>query len=218
MPDTGAREPPVAAKRSRRRVSPVVYVPALVLLGVTAVVGPRGAWEGQWVSIAADGAGPVEDRGDDPSSARTRPVGVDPIPPPVSRTTAPSEEPPTAPPQTPPPTEATRPPSRTQTAARPTTSAPRVSPSAPAPTETFGWVAVEGADFYRVQFFRGRALVLEGWPIEPRVTVSRAWVFRGRTVRLSPGSYRWVVRPAFGPRKTARYGPPVVESIWTYRG
>jgi hypothetical protein len=59
--------------------------------------------------------------------------------------------------------------------------------------------------------------VFEAWPTDARVTVPLRGTFRGRRFSFTSGSYRWVVRPAYGPRSSARYGEPIVRSVWTVK-
>jgi hypothetical protein len=49
----------------------------------------------------------------------------------------------------------------------------------------------------------------------PRIELPLRWVFRGRQFRLTPGTYRWEVRAAFGPRSRPRYGKLITQSTWT---
>jgi hypothetical protein len=76
------------------------------------------------------------------------------------------------------------------------------------PARDFVWPPVDGADYYQVQFFRGGKLFYDAKTPGPRLTVPKTLVFR-------PGSYRWVVRPGFGPRSENRIGQPVVDSAFT---
>jgi hypothetical protein len=87
-------------------------------------------------------------------------------------------------------------------------------PEAPAAggPRTFGWVPVDGARHYHVAFYRGKEKIYETWPRRPRLVLQPQWTFKGQRFRLSPGQYRWVVRPGFGARRTGRYGPDVVDA------
>lgn len=109
--------------------------------------------------------------------------------------------------------------------ASPTASAPMLLPpradAEPAPVTTaaaksaprnFGWVPVERASHYHVAFFRGKEKIFEAWPRRPPLVLQPRWTFKGRSFSLAPGQYRWVVRPGFGRRKSARYGKPVVDA------
>jgi hypothetical protein len=90
-----------------------------------------------------------------------------------------------------------------------------VPTSAPTPASerrSFGWVPVERASHYHVAFFRGEQKIFEAWPKRPPLVLGPEWTFEGRSFSLSPGQYRWVVRPGFGRRKAARYGRPVVDA------
>ena len=76
---------------------------------------------------------------------------------------------------------------------------------------------MKGASFYKVDFFRGKALVFEAFPAKARLDLPMRWTYRGRQHRLLPGAYRWQVRPGFGLRGRARYGAPVTRSVWVFR-
>jgi hypothetical protein len=85
------------------------------------------------------------------------------------------------------------------------------------PTRLFVWLPSRGARYYHVQFLKGTRAVFEAWPTDPRVTVPLRGTFRGRSFSFAKGRYRWIVRPAFGPRSKGRYGDPIVRSIWVVR-
>ena len=89
--------------------------------------------------------------------------------------------------------------------------------SAPLPTRVFVWPAVSRATFYKVEFFRRGRKIFEASPTTPRLELPLRWVYRGRAVRLTPGTYRWDVRPAFGPRSRPRYGTLITRSNWIAR-
>jgi hypothetical protein len=72
---------------------------------------------------------------------------------------------------------------------------------------TLVWRPVAGADYYNVQVFRGRRRVLNAWSADTRLPVPRGVLRQGRT-------YVWVVWPAAGPRRAARYGLPVGRSTF----
>jgi hypothetical protein len=84
----------------------------------------------------------------------------------------------------------------------------------PVPTRLFVWLPRRGAGYYNVQFFKGARTVYEAWPTDPRVTVPMRGTFRGNKFEFTNGRYRWIVRPAFGPRSQPRYGEPIVRSVW----
>jgi hypothetical protein len=68
------------------------------------------------------------------------------------------------------------------------------------------WTAVPRATYYNVQLYRGAQKVLSAWPFTPKLALSRRWIYQGRQLGLSKGSYRWYVWPGFGPRSRAVYG------------
>lgn len=107
--------------------------------------------------------------------------------------------------------------SPTETAARPPASKRPRRPAPPTPTtRTFVWPPVAAATFYRVEFFTRGRKVFEASPTKPRLTLPARWRYRGRAFRLSRGTYRWRVRPAFG-RSSPRLGAPITRSTWTVR-
>jgi hypothetical protein len=95
--------------------------------------------------------------------------------------------------------------------------------SVPVPTALV-WKAVPGATYYNVQLYRlaadrttsARAAVklLSSWPTTTRFTVRRSWTYRGRLIRLAPGTYRWYVWPGVGPRAKATYGALLGQSTF----
>jgi hypothetical protein len=85
------------------------------------------------------------------------------------------------------------------------------------PTRVFVWPAVSRATFYKVEFFRRGRKIFEASPTMARIELPLRWVFRGRHFRLTPATYGWEVRPAFGPRSRPRYGKPITRSTWTAR-
>jgi hypothetical protein len=84
----------------------------------------------------------------------------------------------------------------------------------PVPTRLFVWLPRRGAGYYNVRFFKGARMIYEAWPTDPRVTVPMRGTFRGNKFEFTNGRYRWIVRPAFGPRPQPRYGEPIVRSVW----
>jgi hypothetical protein len=84
-------------------------------------------------------------------------------------------------------------------------------------TRLFVWPKVSRATFYKVEFFRGGRKIFEASPTTPRLELPLRWVYRGRGIRLTPGTYRWDVRPAFGPRSRPRYGTLITRSSWIAR-
>jgi hypothetical protein len=95
----------------------------------------------------------------------------------------------------------------------------RGSRSARAPiapeTRLFVWLPQPRASHYRVEFFRRGKKVFQATTLKARLVLPDRWVFKGLRVRLTPGNYRWTVRPGYGSRSNARYGRPIVASRWT---
>lgn len=69
------------------------------------------------------------------------------------------------------------------------------------------WRATTGARYYNVQIFRGTRRVLNAWSTDIRLKVPEGVLRQGR-------SYVWVVWPAAGTRKAARYGTAVGRSTF----
>jgi hypothetical protein len=74
------------------------------------------------------------------------------------------------------------------------------------------WRRVPRASFYNVQLYRGRVKVLSAWPTRPRLQLRARWTYRGRQQKLSAGTYRWYVWPAF---RVNRYGRLLGQSTFT---
>jgi hypothetical protein len=72
---------------------------------------------------------------------------------------------------------------------------------------TLRWAARAGAGYYNVQIFRGQRRVLNAWSEDTRLRVPEGVLRQGR-------SYVWVVWPASGPRRAARYGTAVGRSTF----
>jgi hypothetical protein len=93
----------------------------------------------------------------------------------------------------------------------------------PAPTRqaegpvSFIWRSVPGASYYRVQFFRRDRKILEVFPSRPRFSLPTQWRYLGQRFRLTPGRFGWNVRAGIGPRRSRRYGPPIVQSTWLFK-
>jgi hypothetical protein len=83
---------------------------------------------------------------------------------------------------------------------------------------TFGWVPVTGAAFYQVEFFRAGHRIFAGKTLQPRLTLSASWSYRGRRFRLEPGEYQWDVWPIYNSAKDSGRGKPVVQSRLTVTG
>jgi hypothetical protein len=72
---------------------------------------------------------------------------------------------------------------------------------------TLRWKARAGAEYYNIQIFRGPRRVLNAWSSRTRLRVPEGVLRQGR-------SYVWVVWPASGPRRAARYGTAVGRSTF----
>ena len=74
------------------------------------------------------------------------------------------------------------------------------------------WFRVSRATYYNVQVFRLGEKVLSAWPTSPSLRMRPSWTYRGRTFRLTSGTYTWFVFPGFGDPEQARYGRLVGSS------
>jgi hypothetical protein len=81
-----------------------------------------------------------------------------------------------------------------------------------APTLT--WRAVPGAVLYNVQLFRGSRKILSAWPRSAALRLTSRWTFAGRAHRLTRGTYRWYVWPAYRHGKGYRFGKLVGRSTF----
>jgi hypothetical protein len=85
------------------------------------------------------------------------------------------------------------------------------------PASVFVWLPVRGASHYKVEFFRGGRRVFQATTAKARLELPRRWTFKGRRFAVTPGTYRWSVRPGFGAGSSRRYGETIVASRWTVR-
>jgi hypothetical protein len=76
------------------------------------------------------------------------------------------------------------------------------------------WRAVKRARFYNVQVYRKGVKILSIWPARARLKLHKRWRYNGKAFRLRSGSYTWLVWPAFGTRKTPRYGALLGQSTF----
>ena len=106
---------------------------------------------------------------------------------------------------------------------RPTAEGPLTPARSPRParplagpqSRLFVWLPQRRARHYRVEFFRRGKKIFQATTLKARLLLPDRWVFDGRRVQLTPGNYRWTVRPGFGSGLNARYGRPIVASRWT---
>ena len=70
---------------------------------------------------------------------------------------------------------------------------------------TLRWKGRAGSSYYNVQIFRGQRRVLNAWSSRTHLKVPEGVLRQGR-------SYVWVVWPAAGPRRAARYGTAIGRS------
>jgi hypothetical protein len=79
------------------------------------------------------------------------------------------------------------------------------------------WRPAAGATYYNAQLFHRGQKVLSAWPRTARMTVSKAWRFKGKDRRLAPGGYTWYVWPGFGPLVQGHYGQLLGQSSFAVR-
>ena len=76
----------------------------------------------------------------------------------------------------------------------------------------FSWVAIPKATYYDFALFRGDEKIFADRTRTARLAVPSTWRYAGRSFRLSRGTYRWVVRPAFGRASASRLGTAIVNA------
>jgi hypothetical protein len=117
------------------------------------------------------------------------------------------------------PTATTKPKPKT-TSPKATTSGPpakpaskaKAQPASPKPAlepRRFAWAPVDGATSYHVELFRGADRVLAKETTQPILELGPSWRYEGKTVQLTPGSYRWYVWPV---TKSGRATQAVVQA------
>jgi hypothetical protein len=84
----------------------------------------------------------------------------------------------------------------------------------PGESPLFRWIAVRRARYYNFQLFFDGRKALTAWPMRPRYRPPGQWKFHGRSYRLKPGRYRWMVWPGYGPRAKADYGKAIGRSTF----
>jgi hypothetical protein len=105
------------------------------------------------------------------------------------------------------------------TAKRTTRSTAILAPKAGATVRTapmLRWRAASKARFYNLQVFRRGHKVLTVWPSRSRFQLRGHWTFNGRAYRLKPGSYTWLVWPAYGTPSKPRYGTLLGQSSFIF--
>jgi hypothetical protein len=197
-PQTAGSRSGSTARRQVLRLVPVLAALSLVLVGVAVAIprltanDPRLDGTGAPTPRAATSAASKTEESRDQSRRRSTPV---PSPAPAA-------------------TAAVSP-----RAGIPHTGKRRSSPPPPAAVtpspHVFVWLPVRGVSRYKVEFFRSGRKVFEAATSKARLKLPRRWTFAGRRFELTPGNYRWSVRPGFGPRSKARYGAAIVKSRWT---
>ncbi|HEX4735120.1 MAG TPA: hypothetical protein VH247_11940 [Thermoleophilaceae bacterium] len=79
------------------------------------------------------------------------------------------------------------------------------------------WKTIKGARYYNVQLWLGKKKVLSTWPRTNSLQLKQSWHFRGKTLTLVPGHYRWYVWPGFGNLFAHRYGNRIGRSSFRVR-
>jgi len=78
------------------------------------------------------------------------------------------------------------------------------------------WRPVRGARFYNVQLYRRGQKILTAWPGRARLRLHARWRNNGHTFHLRPGTYIWLVWPAFGSPTQPRYGRALGVSSFVF--
>ena len=86
---------------------------------------------------------------------------------------------------------------------------PVTSPVPASQTRRFAWAPVDGATGYHVELFRGADRVLAQETKDPVLELGSSWRYEGKTVQLTPGTYRWYVWPV---TKSGRATEAVVQA------
>jgi hypothetical protein len=129
-------------------------------------------------------------------------VGVEPAPPPEADTPEPPPEPAVEAAVRPKPIPATAPVPAELAQAFGGLVSPKAADWLPWQRTTLRWRPFPNATDYNVQVFRGQRRVLNAWSKDTRLPVPMGVLKQGRT-------YVWVVWPANGPRRAARFALPV---------
>ena len=77
---------------------------------------------------------------------------------------------------------------------------------------TFRWRAVKKASYYNVQVWRDGEKILSMWPKGTKLKLTRTWKYKGRSYKLKPARYVWIVWPGFGAPLKGVYGQPLGQS------
>jgi hypothetical protein len=93
--------------------------------------------------------------------------------------------------------------------------APRAGARVTAPP-MLRWQKPRKAHFFNVQVYRHGRKVLSAWPTRARLKLHGRWTFAGRSYRLEPGSYTWLVWPAYGSQEKPRYGKLLGQSTFVF--
>jgi hypothetical protein len=74
------------------------------------------------------------------------------------------------------------------------------------------WTRVPKARYYNVQVFRNGRKILSAWPRRARYRLAPQWRYKDKRRKLTPGAYRWMVWPGYGPRSRTDYGKRIGPS------
>lgn len=73
---------------------------------------------------------------------------------------------------------------------------------------TFAWAPAPRTSYYEIRFFRDERQVFLSRSTDSRLELPAEF-------ELTPGIYRWIVRPGYGARAERRLGTPIVDSTFT---
>jgi hypothetical protein len=79
------------------------------------------------------------------------------------------------------------------------------------------WKPVAGADYYNVQFWRGKVKMLSVWPSKTSFTLPKKWRFAGKVRRFEPGVWKVYAWPGFGKKSAGRYGELIFSATFYVR-
>ena len=131
----------------------------------------------------------------------------------ANKPTTVAKKPTTKPKATTKPQQTTKPKAPASTPVTKPASKPKPQQTTPKPAAAeprrFAWAPVEGAVSYHVELFRGADRVLVKETTEPILELGSTWRYEGKTVELTPGSYRWYVWPV---TKSGRATQAVVQA------
>ena len=207
-PKLVAVEPPAPPERRRRRA--LTFTVRIPVVGLVLVLLLAAAFAAIELGLFRS-----DDQRPHLAAARTASAAVPRTTTPATTTTAR----PANPPGKPKPTTTTRkaltpPPTTTQAQPKPKPAAkpkpkPRAKPKrrvrrGPVPAREYAWRSFAGALFYQATLMRNGRSIYQARTVQPHVRLPAS-------IRFTPGSYRFVVRPGVVGDAGVQYGTPILE-------